>query len=297
MSNLDGTNTPVYLEPVLNPASKKDLEEIMVTSQQKLVPITSVAKLNLENKSTQILHKDGETYLRVTATVDPKQLSVAAKDINLKINGAKPGEGLDFPDNAKVFVGGASAQQADDFTDLYMTMGASIGIVYLIMVITFKTLRAPLAILFSLPLAAIGGILGLLVSRIPVEITAMLGALMLIGIVVTNAIVLIDRVKQNEEKMIMREAILEAASTRIRPIFMTATATICAMLPLLFKKAEMGSMVSQSLAVVVIGGLAVSTLLTLVVVPVIYEFFHYKKSKKQRISQNKAYSGDEPVQG
>lgn len=294
---LDGTNTPVYLEPVLNPGSTKDLEGIMITSQQKLVPITSVAKLNVENKSTQNLHKNGITYLRVTATVDPEQLSIVSKEINTKIHGSKPGEGLDLPDNVDVFVGGASVQQADDFTDLFMTMAVSIGIVYLIMVITFKTLRAPLAILFSLPLAAIGAIAGLLVSQIPVEITALLGALMLIGIVVTNAIVLIDRVKQNEEKMIMRDAILDAAGTRLRPILMTAIATICAMLPLLFKKAEMGSLVSQSLAIVVIGGLAVSTLLTLVVVPVIYELFHFKKSKKQRNAQSRNIAGEEHFSG
>ncbi|CAM3997320.1 efflux RND transporter permease subunit [Mesobacillus zeae] len=292
---LDGINTPVFMEPVLNPGSEQDLEGIMISAGQDLVPITSVAKLKVENKSTQVLHKDGEPYLRVQATVDPKQLSDISKEINSKIHGTKQEEGIDVPDNVEVMVGGASVQQADDFTDLFITMITSIGIVYLIMVITFKTLRAPLAILFSLPLAAIGAILGLLVSRIPVDITALLGALMLIGIVVTNAIVLIDRVKQNEEMMIMREAILEAAATRIRPILMTAIATICAMLPLLFKKAEMGSLVSQSLAIVVIGGLAVSTLLTLIVIPVIYELFHFKKSKKQRISQVKAHPGEEHV--
>ena len=105
---------------------------------------------------------------------------------------------------------------------------------------------------------------------------------MLIGIVVTNAIVLLDRVKQKEKQMILREAIIDAAVTRIRPILMTAVATICAMLPLLFKKAETGSLVSQSLAVVVIGGLAVSTLLTLIVIPVIYELLYFRKSRKQR---------------
>ncbi|RBW69605.1 efflux RND transporter permease subunit [Bacillus taeanensis] len=289
---LDGTDTPVFLEPVLDPKSAKDLEDIMITTAQGVVPITSAAALELENKATQILHKDGEPYIRVTAAVDPKQLSIVSEEINKKIHGTKPGEGMELPDNVEVFVGGASVQQADDFTDLFLTMGASIGIVYLIMVITFKTLRAPIAILFSLPLAAIGAILGLLVSQIPVDLTALLGALMLIGIVVTNAIVLIDRVKQNEETMIMRDAILEAAGTRMRPILMTATATICAMLPLLFKKAEMGSLVSQSLAIVVIGGLAVSTLLTLVVIPVIYELLHFKKSKKQRIAQTNASEHD-----
>ena len=165
-------------------------------------------------------------------------------------------------------------------------MAVSIGIVFLIMVITFKTIRAPIAILFSLPLAAVGAILGLLISRITVDITALLGALMLIGIVVTNAIVLLDRIKQNEQKMIIRDAIVEATAIRMRPIIMTAVATISAMIPLLLKKAETGNLVSQSLAIVVIGGLSVATLLTLVVIPVVYELFHFKKSKKQRQQQS-----------
>ncbi|MEH7386460.1 efflux RND transporter permease subunit [Bacillus sp. JJ1521] len=283
---LDGSSTPVYLEASVDPQSIQDLEKIQITTGQELVQVTEVADLTVENKSTQILHKSGETYIRVTATVDPQKLSVVSAEITKKINGVPSGEGLELPENVDVLVGGASVQQADDFTDIFITMGTSIGIVYLIMVITFKTMRAPLAILFSLPLAAIGAILGLLISQIPVEITALLGALMLIGIVVTNAIVLIDRVKQNEETMIVREALLDAAATRLRPILMTAIATICAMLPLIFKQAEMGSLVSQSLAIVVIGGLTTSTLLTLIVVPVIYEMLFFKKSKKQRLKAN-----------
>ncbi len=116
---------------------------------------------------------------------------------------------------------------------------------------------------------------------------------MLIGIVVTNAIVLIDRVRQNEEKMSIREALVEASATRMRPIMMTAVATICAMLPLLFKEAQTGSLVSQSLAVVVIGGLALATLLTLIVIPCVYELLYFKKSKKQRMT---AESTEQPIE-
>jgi HAE1 family hydrophobic/amphiphilic exporter-1 len=140
------------------------------------------------------------------------------------------------------------------------------------MVVTFGQARAPFAILFSLPLAAVGGILGLVISQTPVDINALLGALMLIGIVVTNAIVLIERVQQNREKGLdAREALLEAGSTRLRPIIMTAVTTIVALTPMIFSATEAASMVSRSLAVVVIGGLIVSTALTLVVVPVMYE--------------------------
>ncbi|MFE4131263.1 efflux RND transporter permease subunit [Peribacillus sp. YIM B13482] len=274
--------TPVVLEPILDPKKPKDLKNIPIMTDGGLVPVSKVASLKSEESATTQFHKDGETYLQLTATVDPAKLSDIASKINLEIFGDKETKGLKIPKDVDIYIGGASAQQADDFTDLFLTMLISIGIVFLIMVLTFKSIKAPIAILFSLPFAAIGAVLGLVISRIPVDITALLGALMLIGIVVTNAIVLLDRVKQNEEKMIIRDAIVEATATRFRPIIMTAVATICAMLPLLYKKAETGSLVSQSLAIVVIGGLAVSTLLTLIVIPCIYELLYFKKSKKQR---------------
>ncbi|MGG4268065.1 efflux RND transporter permease subunit [Peribacillus simplex] len=279
---LEDKQTPVVLEPILDPKKPKDLKNIPIMTDGGLVPVSKVASLESEESATTQFHKDGETYLQLTATVDPAKLSDIASKINLEIFGDKETKGLDIPKDVDIFVGGASAQQADDFSDLFLTMLISIGIVFLIMVLTFKSIKAPIAILFSLPFAAIGAVLGLIISRIPVDITALLGALMLIGIVVTNAIVLLDRVKQNEEKMIIRDAIIEATATRFRPIIMTAVATICAMLPLLYKKAETGSLVSQSLAIVVIGGLAVSTLLTLIVIPCIYELLYFKKSKKQR---------------
>lgn len=280
---LNEKNTPVYLEPVLNPKTPEDLKNIKVMTGSGLVPVSKIASLKSEESSTMRFHKDGETYLQVTATVNPTQLSEITNNVNTKIFGDKKAlKGMKLPKDVDVFVGGASTQQSNDFTDLFFTMLISIGIVFLIMVITFKSIKAPIAILFALPLAAIGAVLGLVISRISVDPTALLGALMLIGVVVTNAIVLLDRVKQNEQKMTIREALVEASATRLRPILMTAVATICAMLPLLFKKAETGSLVSQSLAIVVVGGLTVSTLLTLIVIPCIYELLYFKKSKKQR---------------
>ncbi|WP_075619797.1 efflux RND transporter permease subunit [Paenisporosarcina indica] len=284
--SLNDKQKTVFLEPLLDTESPEDIGNIPVMTDSGLVPVSSMATLQSEELSTNQFHKNGEAYLRVTASVDPAKLSEISSSINLEIFGDKnDNEGMKLPDNVEVLVGGSSSQQADDFTDLFLIMLVSIGIVFLIMVITFKSIRAPIAILCSLPLAAIGAILGIVISRISVDITALLGALMLIGIVVTNAIVLLDRVKQNEQKMIIRDALVEATATRMRPIFMTAIATICAMLPLLMKKAETGSLVSQSLAVVVIGGLAMATLLTLIVIPCIYELLYFRKSKKQRMNQ------------
>ncbi len=173
-------------------------------------------------------------------------------------------------------------------------MLAAIAIVYLVLVITFGGGLAPFAILFSLPFTIIGALVGLFVAKETISLNAMIGLLMLIGIVVTNAIVLIDRVIHKEkEGLSTREALLEAGSTRLRPIIMTAITTIVAMLPLLFGQSQAGSMVSKSLAVVVIGGLAVSTVLTLVVVPVMYELLD-KIGRKRRSRRKISTSTETP---
>ncbi|MCQ6558197.1 efflux RND transporter permease subunit [Paenibacillus mendelii] len=275
---VENRETAVMLQPSIDPKSEADLNQLQIMTDNGPVPVSSVAKLVKSEESSVFYHKDGKLYIRVTADAEPSQLSVVGAEITKKVNELKAPEGINY------VIGGASADQMSDFADLGLTALISIGIVYLIMVITFKTIRAPLAIMFSLPLAAIGAIGGLLISGISPDFTAMFGALMLIGIVVTNAIVLIDRVKQNEQRMPIRDALIEAASTRMRPILMTAIATICAMLPLVFGTSESGSIVSQSLAIVVIGGLAIATLLTLIIIPCIYELFFFRKSKRQRIA-------------
>ncbi|WP_438448515.1 efflux RND transporter permease subunit [Gorillibacterium sp. sgz5001074] len=276
---LNQKESPVVLEPMVNPAKMADLGSIMVGTASGAAPLGQLAKIEKAQEPASLFHKDGKTYIRITAVAEPEKLSVVGSEIKKLAGDVTPPEGV------KIMVGGASAEQEGDMSSLYMILLISIFLVYLIMVLTFKTLRAPFAIIMSLPLATIGAVVGLIVSGVTPDYTAVFGALMLVGIVVTNAIVLIDRVKHNEQHMPIREAILEAATTRMRPILMTAVATICAMLPLLFGKTEMGSIVSQSLAIVVIGGLAAATLLTLVVVPVIYELLYFRKSAKQRKAQ------------
>ncbi|VEF47936.1 AcrB/AcrD/AcrF family transporter [Bacillus freudenreichii] len=280
MIKVDGKDTPVLLDSSVHPTTERELKDISVLANEKTVKLSSIAKIEKAEKPTSVLRKDGKEYVRVSVEADPKNLSKIANEVNMKA------AGMSLPKGVTLEYGGAASTQSEQFMELFQLMAVSIGLVYLIMVLTFKTLRAPLVILFTLPLALIGAILGLLVSRTPIDIGSMIGALMLIGIVVTNAIVLLDRVRQNEKTMPIREALLEAGATRFRPIVMTALATIFAMVPLLMGKEEMGSLVSKGLAVVVIGGLSVATLLTLVIIPVVYELFHFKKAKKQRLAEH-----------
>ncbi len=168
---------------------------------------------------------------------------------------------------------GVGQQLIDGFINMGIAMLVAIGLVYLIMVVLFRSLLIPFVILFSLPLAVIGALVGLAVTGKTLDLSALIGMLMLIGIVVTNAIVLLDlvqhKVEAGEE---LHQALIEGGRTRVRPILMTATATILALVPLAVQTQSSG-LIAGNLATVVIGGLLTSTLLTLVVVPVIYSLF------------------------
>ncbi|MBX3085887.1 MAG: efflux RND transporter permease subunit [Anaerolineae bacterium] len=177
----------------------------------------------------------------------------------------------DLPSDLVIGQGFQSQQQTEGFAQTFTSMGIAIVIVYFVMVLTFGSFVHPFTILFSLPLAIVGAALGLTVTNRVLGLSALIGMLMLIGIVVTNAIVMIDRVQSNrkERGMNLHDALVEGARTRLRPILMTAIATIFALLPLAIGLSE-GAIIASELGTVVIGGLFSSTLLTLVVVPVIY---------------------------
>ncbi|PZK16511.1 multidrug transporter [Staphylococcus aureus] len=236
----------------------------------KLGDIATLVKTTTPSKLTQ---EQGDYATTVSAKVTDKDVGGTTRQVMSKINN------LDKPNNVKVNIGGASDDINNAMTQLAFAMLAAIIIVYLILVITFKGGLAPFTILFSLPFTVIGVIIALLITGETISVPSLIGMLMLIGIVVTNAIVLIDRVINNEQQgMEMKEALIEAGGTRIRPILMTAIATIGALVPLLFGQ-DSSILISKGLAATVIGGLISSTLLTLVVVPVIYEILFTLKKR------------------
>jgi HAE1 family hydrophobic/amphiphilic exporter-1 len=176
----------------------------------------------------------------------------------------------ELPAGVSVQVAGVSQQQAEAFGGLFTAMGVAIVLVYVMLVLAFNSLVTPFIILFSLPMATIGAFPALLLTDRPIGVSALIGFLMLIGIVVTNAIVLLDLVERlRAEGMSTREALIRGGHTRVRPILMTAIATILALVPLAAGLNE-GSIIAAELGTVVIGGLLSSTFLTLVVVPAAY---------------------------
>lgn len=263
--------------------TKEKLENTTIQSPLgKSVKLSDVVTIESGKTSDTIKRDNGNIAASVEGKIKGEDVTKATQAVTKQV------EKVDTPKNVKVHVGGTSEDIGDSFSQLGLAMLAAIAIVYLILVLTFKGGLAPLAILFSLPFTIIGVILGLLISGETLSVPSMIGMLMLIGIVVTNAIVLIDRVINKEaEGLSTREALLEAATTRVRPILMTALATVGALLPLLFG-GDGSVLISKSLGVTVIGGLTSSTLLTLIVVPVVYEILmrikHRKKRRKQTVS-------------
>jgi len=187
-----------------------------------------------------------------------------------------------LPSSVEISEGFESEQQTQGFRQMIEAILISIVIVYVIMALTFKSLIHPLTILFSLPFALVGAAVALFLSGALLSISAMIGLMMLVGIVVTNAIVLLELVQQLRQKgAVAYTALVEGGRTRLRPIWMTALAAILALMPLALSQ-EGGALIASELATVVIGGLLVSTMLTLLVVPVVYSLFDQLGSKLRR---------------
>ncbi|MDR0269306.1 efflux RND transporter permease subunit [Paenibacillus sp.] len=268
----------VYIETDnKNYKSIDDISNETVTSPLGMnVPIKDVATVEKGSSPDTITRTDSKMVVNVTANILTNNVGQASSDLQKEM------DKINLPDGVEVKFGGTTKQINDTFTQLGLAMAAAIAIVYFVLVVTFGGGLAPFAILFSLPFTIIGALVGLWIGGETLNVSSLMGALMLIGIVVTNAIVLIDRVIHKErEGLSTREALLEAGATRLRPILMTALATIGALLPLVSGLENSAGIISRGLGITVIGGLISSTLLTLVIVPVVYEFLmKFRKHKK-----------------
>ena len=274
----------VYLEVEEN--NYQDIEDLTnktITSPLGVeVVIKDVVEIIKGSTSDTISRRDGRIFADVSGEITTKDVAKVSADIQQGV------DELDTPANVDITMGGVTEDIAESFTQLGLAMLAAIAIVYFILVITFGGGLAPFAILFSLPFTIIGGLVGLLIAGETLSVSAMIGALMLIGIVVTNAIVLIDRVIHKEnEGLSTRDALLEAGATRLRPILMTALATIGALAPLAIGL-EGSGLISKGLGVTVIGGLTSSTLLTLVIVPIVYEGLMKVKNRRKGKAEKSA---------
>ncbi|GAA1426248.1 efflux RND transporter permease subunit [Streptomyces thermospinosisporus] len=249
-----------------------------------------LATVELVDGPVSMTRIDGQRAATVTAKPTGDNTGAVSAELQSKI------DALTLPAGATAEIGGVTEDQQEAFAGLGLAMLAAVAIVFMLLVGTFRSLAQPLILLVAIPFAATGAIGLLVATGTPMGVPAMIGMLMLVGIVVTNAIVLIDLINQYRRRGYgIVEAVVEGGRHRLRPILMTALATIFALLPMALGITGEGGFIAQPLAVVVIGGLVTSTLLTLLLVPTLYAMLELRKERRAKKRAAKRQAREEEV--
>ena len=243
----------------------QDLERLVINPQGEVpVPLAAVANVTLERGPSEIRHANLERVALVSANLSGRDLGSVTADIQQAI------DGLILPDDFTVDIGGQRREMAVSFDSMLLAIGLAVFLVYLVMASQFESLLHPFVIMFTIPLGLVGVVAALLLTGQTINVVALIGMVLLAGIVVNNAIVLVDYINQLRRSGMKKvAAIQEAGKVRLRPILMTTTTTVLGLFPMALGFGE-GAEVRAPLAITVIGGLIVGTVLTLVVVPTVY---------------------------
>lgn len=259
-----------------------DLEEItIVTPTGSRIKLKELGEVKEYWSPPNIEHKRRERIVTVTAKPDKVALGVLATNIQTAISD------LDIPQGVMLNVGGAYEEQQESFMDLGLLMILSIILVFIVMASQFESFAMPFVIMFSIPFAFTGVALALFITGTTLSLVAALGAVLLIGIVVKNGIVLVDFTNLMRDRGYeLYEAIAISGKSRLRPVLMTAATTILGMLPLALSTGE-GSEIWRPMGITVIGGLVFSTIVTMVVVPVMYGILarHGERNKRSKLEK------------
>ena len=278
---LDDTERDVVIKSATPATTLTQLKNLQLGP----VKLGDIATVQLVDGPVSMTRIDGQRAATITAKPTGDNTGAVSTKLQSKIKALK------LPAGATAEIGGVTSDQDSAFKNLGLAMLAAIAIVFMLLVATFRSLAQPLILLVSIPFAATGAIGLLVATGTPMGVPAMIGMLMLIGIVVTNAIVLIDLINQYRKQGYgVVEAVVEGGRHRLRPILMTALATIFALLPMALGVTGEGGFIAQPLAVVVIGGLISSTLLTLLLVPTLYAMLELRKERraKKRAAKRKS---------
>lgn len=253
-------------------ADLKISSQDMATGQRSEVRLGDIATISEDTSLASIQHKDQRRSIPVRAGIEEEyNTTLVNKDVEETIGK------MDLPPGVDVEFDGESEQIMDAMMQLLQMLLLGMLMIYLVMVAQFQSLLSPFIVMFTVPLAFTGGLLALLITGFEISVVSMIGFIVLMGVIVNNAIVLIDYINQLvREGMEKREAIILGSATRTRPVLMTALTTVLGLLPLAFGMGS-GAEMMQPVAIVCIGGLLYATLMTLVVIPVLYDLFHRKK--------------------
>ena len=254
----------------------------IITPMGTSVPISEIAAVEMTTGPVSIMHSGGDKIATITAQLFDRDYGSVLADVDALI------AEWDIPAHSSIYTTqNAVASMSSEFNSLYMALGLAAFLVYMVMAVQFESLRLPMVIISAVPMAAIGALLGLFLTGVNLSMISIIGLIVLVGLVVNNAIVLLDCVGQNRHNgMEMDAAIMDAGRSRLRPILMTTLTTIMGQLPLSLGIGT-GGQLMQPMAIVIIGGLAVSTLLTLLVVPALYKNSEEKAARKREKKQQR----------
>ena len=270
----------VYLESVeQKEASLDSLKKLTFTytdkedGKEQEISVSEIARFEELESLTSISRDGQERYVTVSAAIaEGYNVGLVGNDVEQALKDYK------MPEGYSLEMTGENETINEAMEQLMLMLVLAIAFIYLIMVAQFQSLKAPFIILFTIPLALTGGFLALFFTGNEISIISMIGFIMLVGIIVNNGIVMVEYINQlRREGTEKREAIVTAGKTRMRPILMTAMTTILAMVTMAFGN-DMGSDMSRPMAIVTIGGMIYGTLMTLIVVPCIYDLFYSNKS-------------------
>ena len=264
--------------------SVEDLEGLVVNPEgQRPIPLAAVAKINIKKSPGEIRRRNQERVAVVSANLIGRDLRGAVTEIEKKIADIR------IPDDYDVSISGQSREMLVAFSSMSFAILLAAFLVYIVMASQFESLLHPLVIMSTIPFALVGVAIALFITSKPISVIVLIGVVMLAGIVVNNAIILVDCINTHrKEGMPRQEAIIEGGKIRLRPIMMTTTTTVLGLLPLALGLGE-GAELRMPMGITVVGGLLFSTLLTLVLVPVVYDIVEEIKEtiwKKENIKYN-----------
>ncbi len=270
-----------------------DVKDLVINpGAARPIPLSSVAKVELGEGPSEVRRIDGQRVAVIGANLGSASLGAAVAAIDRRLSSR-----IDWPDDMTFFITGQNEEWQRSRGSLWLAMGLAIFLVYVIMAAQFENLIHPLVILFTIPLAFFGTAVAIDALHVSLSVVVFLGMIMLAGIVVNNAIVLVDYINVLRRRGVaVDEAIVTAGQVRLRPILMTTATTVLGLLPM-----AMGPLLGQSdgaeirtpMAIAVIGGLVTSTLLTLVVIPVMYRLFDRLQARLFGVSEADAAAAEE----
>lgn len=272
-ASIDGETVDIFIKGVTPELESANTARELTIGFPMSVKLSDIAFVELGEQPVSIQRIDQKLAASITGSITQRDVGSVNRVVQQKI------DQLELPTGVEIKMGGTAEMMQESFSGMFIAIIAAAVLAYIVIVITFRSFINPIIIMMSLPLASIGALLGLFITGYPLGVSALMGVLMLVGIVLTNAIVLISLVERlKKEGSSTHDALMEGGKTRLRPILMTAITTMVAMMPIALGLGE-GTLMAAELAIVVIGGLFSSTLLTLLVIPVIYSLVEGMRSR------------------